>query len=348
MCGRTPLRDPDGERRKVEVRVLTDGEHRVAHYSGVHLCGAVWLCPVCGPTIRQRRAVDLDTGAAEWIRRHGAGSVMLLTLTIPHDAGETLATVLGTVRAGYGKLMAGRAWQADKAQFGVAHYVRAHDCTIGPNGWHPHIHAVLFARRVLRPLELVALQTRLSHRWADAVESQYRRRPSESHGVQLEQARSLTDVNRYVCQVVVGTPDDYTAPVAYEVARGDLKTGRPGHLTPWEVLDKTREPSTRDVASDTWAEWETATKGVHAIRWSKGLRAELGLDVEASDEAIVAEEVGGELVYQFDDITWARISRAPARVTVGVLEAAERQGAEGIRAYLASGGYLVANCHGPP
>lgn len=335
-CGRGCLPDPEGGRRQPEVRVLeAPGGERVAHFAGVFCCGWVWGCPVCGPKVRQKRALELDAAAVKWLDRYGMGSALLLTLTVPHETGQPLAEVLGAVRAGYGRLMAGRAWQDDKRRYGLAHYVRAHDMTLGANGWHPHIHAVLFTRRPLRLEELEQLERRLAGRWADAVEQVYGRRPSLEHGVQLEQARSLKDVNNYVCQVVVGSADDYTAPVAYEVARGDLKTGRrAGQLTPWEVLELTRYPETRDEATDRWLEFERATRGVHAIQWSKGLRAELELEPEATDEALAAEEVGGETVYQFTDFEWYRLTRGPAGAMARVLDAAEDGGGAGVRAYL--------------
>lgn len=323
--------------------MLEENGGRVAHFAGLHLCGAVWLCPVCGPKVRQRRAVELDQAAGRWLERYGAGSVMLLTLTLPHDDGEQLGDVLGAVRKGYGLLMSGRAWQQDKADYGLAHYVRAHDCTYGGNGWHPHVHAVLFSRRGLTPGELERLQRRLATRWADAVETTYRRRPDLEHGVQLEAARSLSDVNRYVCQVVVGERNERTAPVAYEVARGDLKTAsRAGHLTPWQILELTQYPDTRDDAADLWAEWEAATKGVHAIRWSKGLRKELELEPEATDEELAAEEVGGEVAYEFTDLEWYQLTKLSAAATTGVLEAAEKAGGDGVRAWLASVGITRA------
>ena len=54
---------------------------------------------------------------------------MLLTLMLPHDAGDSLRSVLSTVKAAFAALVAGKGWQTDKARFGLAHYIRAHDCT---------------------------------------------------------------------------------------------------------------------------------------------------------------------------------------------------------------------------
>jgi hypothetical protein len=297
----------------------------VAHFAGVQLCGSVWSCPTCGPHIRQERALDADRACGWWLQKWGTGSVMLLTLTLPHDFGEALAELLLTVRASFSALMAGRRWQADKARFALAHYIRAHDATVGENGWHPHIHLVLLAERALSLDELRALELRLYERWAGAVVSRGHKSPSRAHGCQLEQARDRGDVARYVCQVVTGE-EERPRSVALELARGDLKQSRhEGHRSPWEVLAALAE--TGDCADlQLWHEWERATRGVQAIRWSKGLRALVGLGQEQSDEEIVAAEIGGETLYRFSCPEWRAVCET--RGARGeLLELAEEGGA---------------------
>jgi hypothetical protein len=158
--------------------------------------------------------------------------------------------------------VAGRAWQEDKQRFGLVHYVRAHDCTVGPNGWHFHIHVVLLASRSLEALD--ELSNSLFGRWARFVERLGDRPPTREHGLQLEQARNRKAVADYVFQVLSGN-SDRGKPVALEVARGDLKSSKhTGHRTPWEVLADFAE--TGDVDDlELWHEWERATQGVHAI-----------------------------------------------------------------------------------
>ncbi len=340
LCGQAVLRDPERPRQPAdpEIRVGTkdDPTLSVAHFARVQLCGHVWLCPVCGPRIRQVRAADLDEACGRWIDRHGVGSLQLLTLTVPHDYGEELPTVMRSVRSAYSALVAGRAWHEDKSRYGLRHYVRAHDVTYGRNGWHPHIHAVLFAQRPLPADNLRYLERRLTDRWARAVTAHGRRRPNSAFGVQLEQARKRQDVANYVFQVVRNTGDDaaYDAPVAAEVARGDLKTANPGQLTPWQILERTGDALEGGYWAARWSEWETTTQGVHAIRWSKGLRAELEMtQAEQSDDEIVAIEVGGQTVYVFAALDWRRVRSAPGALAQ-LLEAAETGGGAAVAALL--------------
>ena len=328
-CGVCRIRTASNPELKRQA--LEDGS-MVAHFAHVMLCGLIWVCPVCGPKIRQQRAVDLDTACTRWMEEHGTGSVMLLTLTVPHDFGEPLGDLLKTVRESFTSLIAGRAWQDDKLDFGLLHWVRAHDVTVGGNGWHPHLHIVLFSRSALRPSKLVDLEDRLYCRWVRVITNHGNRRPSRQHGIRLEQARSREEAARYVCQVVTGT-EERPVPMAMEVTRGDLKTSsHAGQRTPWQVLgDVAKLGDCVDLR--LWHEWEQATQRVQAIRWSNGLRKAVGLGKEESDAEIVEAVIGGEVVYTFTELEWRALCRkrgARARV----LRLAETGGELAVRRYM--------------
>jgi hypothetical protein len=279
----------------------------VAHIQGTQKCGSVWACPVCSPKIRQQRAADLDRGALRWLQEHGTLSVGLLTLTIPHSEEHSLEQVFGVLRTAFGSLLAGRSWQSVKGRWALAHYVRAYDLTVGKNGWHPHIHAVLFFERPPAEADLTAIEDDLYSRWKAAVLSydyerpfmpgeraSWWRAPTREHGLQLELARSRGDVARYVCQVI-GEHDAEDMPwgMAQEVMRADLKRSRhDGHRSPWQLLgDIAQLGEYADVSQ--WREYEQATKGVQAVRWSKGLRRAVGLMGDVSNSA-AAELLDGK------------------------------------------------------
>jgi hypothetical protein len=251
---------------------------------------------------------------------------------MPHDFGEPLADLLGTIREAFGSVVSGRAWQESKSTFGLAHYIRSHDCTVGPSGWHPHLHIVLFAITRLSASEILELRAKLHSRWEAAVVKRGHRPPSLEHGIHLEQARNRSDVARYVCQVVIGD-DSKPAAVAMEVARGDLKTSKHmGYRTPFEVLASFGESG--DLAElRLWQEWERATHGVHAIRWSNGLRSAISLTAEKTDAEIVAVEIGGELVYTFSGYEWGAVCRARGARS-HILDHAERGGPSAVASYV--------------
>lgn len=333
-CGRYRIGGRDVQLR---LGVQEDGR-KVAHYSGLQTCGAIWTCPVCSPKIRQLRAVDADRACVSWLEQRGAGSLLLLTLTLPHDAGERLADVLASTRRAFSTLVSGRAWQQDKKSFGLRYYIRAHDVTVGPNGWHPHLHLLFFVDCALSADQLDKLRARLFQRWAGAVESLDRRAPTYTHGVVLEAARSRADAARYVCQVVTGE-NDHAQPVAYELARGDLKTSRhAGHRTPWQVLqDYSANHLERD--RQLWQEYEKATRRVNAIRWAVGLRAAVGLaDDDQTDEELAMQEVGGDVLYTFAPNQWRALRDVDGffdrTARAELLEAAEIDGLPGVEWYL--------------
>lgn len=323
------------------VRVRCGEDGAVAHFTGLQLCGAIHVCPVCAPRIRQERANDIDAAASAWLEKNGVGTVLLLTLTMPHGYGERLADLLRTIRASFGALVSGRAWQTLKLAYGLSHYIVSHDTTVGVNGWHPHLHILVFALAELDDDQITALGDAMHTRWKAAIVKRGHDAPSREHGIKLERARSRQDVTRYVSQVskvVAGDAldDSKAVPVALEIARGDLKTSRhAGQRTHWQVLADivarragadewtTALDAEDDRDKALWLEWEQATKGLRAIRWSKGLRVLVGLDVEElSDEAIVAQEIGGIEVHAFSPDEWKAIATTPGGRAL-ILRAAE-------------------------
>ena len=55
------------------------------------------------------------------------------------------------------------------------------------------------------------------------------------------------------------------------MTRGDLKTSRTGSRTPFQILaDYYQTGDTRD--RDLWREYSRVTRGLAAVRWSRGLR----------------------------------------------------------------------------
>jgi hypothetical protein len=286
----------------------------VAHVAGTQRCGSVWLCPVCGPKIRQGRAEELDTVLVRWLKAHGTGTVQLWTLTAPHHSGEPLKDLRQTIRAAWKHIASGRTWREMRARYGIEHTVSALDVTHGPNGWHPHLHIIVLTKNECDDDAVRALLAHVRSRWHTALVQRGRPAPHPIHGAQIERARSRKDVGRYLCQVIGETDDDDKAwSVAQETARTDLKTSRVhGHRTPWQIVQDIRTRRAKhgdwdavDEAADTrdlalWREYEIAMKGARAISFSQGLRAAVGLDVEATDEELAEAEVGGTVVCVID------------------------------------------------
>lgn len=294
----------------IGVRVAPDGTAR-AHFNGPMRCGSVWECAVCALQIRAERASEIER-AASWWRGQGGG-LLMLTLTVRHatwhDGRRSRA---GLVEA-WGSLASGAPWQRWCAAAGLRGWVRALETTHGGNGWHPHLHALLFvAPGATAPAAVAELRAQLAARWGDAVARKLgeEQRPDLAHGCDLRPAH------------VAG----YLSKIALELTAAPSKVARAGgHRTPMQIaLDFLETGDADDL--ELWQAYCRGMKGAKFTEWSRGrmdLRAAAGLGAERSDEEIVAGDEGEE--YTAAEISGAVWDGSRGwRWEVAVLEAAER------------------------
>ena len=64
------------------VGVMFNKSRNKANYSNIMRCANAWGCPVCAAIISEHRKTEVKE-AMDWWKKQG-GSVMLLTLTVPH------------------------------------------------------------------------------------------------------------------------------------------------------------------------------------------------------------------------------------------------------------------------
>ena len=122
---------------------------------------------------------------------------------------------------------------------------------------------------------------------------------AERRRTTLSNVRSRQDVASYTAKLDDGWP------VGRELTRHDLKAGRRHGRTPLEITRRATTGSSRDRV--LWREYETATKGRHAIQWSRGLKARLAV-TEREDEELAAEDQAGEVLAVFEANEWAYIN----------------------------------------
>lgn len=319
---------------------------------GLLKCGRIWFCPVCSAKIRHGRSEEITRAVVAWLRQ--GGRAYLVTFTARHTAADRLADLMDAIQGtraneeagikrapgAYQRLITGAAWAGDKrrksnqegirGRIGYIGMIRATEVTVGQgNGWHPHIHAIVFVggrtegergnKRITGTFDPgeSALQE-----WEDRWRAVWTRqlalidpnfRPSDrctepgctcggkGHGVdfkELQTERDARDLGEYIAKT-----QDGKAP-ALELARGDLKSGRDGNMTPFEVLgrigdlmggvpeDEAAGHGSLDWLLALWAEYETAVGGRRAIEWTRYLRSLLGLvggDTEEDDMDVLFE-----------------------------------------------------------
>jgi hypothetical protein len=146
VCGCSRNIASDG----VVVYRAVDGSN--ARFSNLMTCGSVWACPVCAAKVTEARREELDAAIKAWVSQH-QGSILLMTLTFPHEADMPLAELLEKFANALQKFKNSRAY---KNTFGTPKHpgkyeragsVRSLEVTSGANGWHPHTHDLVFVKR---------------------------------------------------------------------------------------------------------------------------------------------------------------------------------------------------------
>lgn len=356
-CGFAPV----GVSNAVGVRVgpAPDGARR-ASFSGLSTCGSTWACPVCSAKVAGERVGEL--GRAISAHLANGGTAAMLTLTMRHNRTDGLEALWDGLGAAWRAVTSGRAWMDDRSEFGLVGVCRVVEATHGRNGWHLHIHAVLFFDREPEAGTLPALGARLFGRWRDALRRHGFRPPSARHGIDLRMATGEGDglaeyLAKYGSETGVlpdtsGVQSSTAEGLAMEAAGGDFKAARLGNRTPWQVLaDLMTVASSRDLA--VWREWEKVSRGRRRWTWTTALD-EAGMWAvvlaargdERTDEEIAVAEDEAEMVAFITADDW-RTVREIRGLPAAVLLAAELDGFAGVTSALAPFG-VAAWPHAPP
>jgi hypothetical protein len=334
-CGWAEANDGNSQGPQIAAR---DG---VAYWRGVQTCGSIWACPACAAKIRNGRAIEISEFAAEWINR--GNEVYMVTLTAPHDLGMALGALMTLIIKAFTYVIGGRKWVAVRDQLGIAGCIRALEVTHGPNGWHPHLHVLVFVEGQLDAAGRCAFEVHFRDQWGKFVTRRGYRPPSGQHGVKVERCYSGGGAAEYIAKTQDGkSPGN-------EMARADMKTPRSGHRVPFDILAAAGTGEKAELA--LWHEYEKATHRHRAITWSPVLRKlqkEWLAVEEKTDDELAAEVVDGDVVADVSPAALRGISCKPG-LRVGLLEAWEDEGLPGVQALAAAHGFmLTASRVGPP
>jgi len=298
----------------VEGRLTPNG----AYFSGIASCGRIWLCPVCAAKVSARRAEEVSAVLAAHLAAKRGGE--FLTLTLPHQAGDRLEKTRRLAADGWKRVQQGRGWLALKTSLGIVGTIRALEVTVGKNGWHPHVHVIILTARPLVAAEREALRSHAFAAWRTVVVRAGQAAPLPAHTT--IQPVTTAKIGEYATKFGA----------ALELTHGQTKTARGEHRTPFEMLRDFL--STGDEADLLlWQEWERGMRGAKQLTWSRGLKARYAVE-EKSDEALAAEEVGGDVVVTITPTQWRALVRLGLRVRL--LEALEDGGERAAEAMLAS------------
>lgn len=283
-------------------------ETKSASYRGLMKCASVWACPVCSAKITERRRAEISEAVA--------GSpyhVVMVTLTVQHTRGDALVPLLDDLKAAYGHFFSGRPWRRLAAEFGVVGRIRSLEVTNGVNGWHPHIHVLLF---LTGEVSQDALESRLQPIWA-AVVAKHGRYAMQDYGLTVRTGGDV--VATYVAKMGLEEPELTSGEsgwtLTHELVKSVVKQARRGGRTPLQLLADCATGDSR--AGELWLEYYWAFKGQRQLVWSKGLRALLGLDDELTDEEIEGQEEDSAVVLvQLSPAQWRVIVAKRAQAAV--------------------------------
>jgi hypothetical protein len=227
---------------------------------------------VCAAKIGERRRCEVEQGIAA--ARERGWSVLLLTFTFSHGPLDALSGSLGRFLEGQGDMCRSRAYRRLMGLYGAVGTIKALECSVGFNGWHPHRHVLLILDGLISALEVVALEAALFALWAAAA---------GKSGLGMDRRHGLT------VQSTWGAVGDYVAKWGIAAELTKPKMGRGAHLSPFQLLALAADTG-EAAAVSLFREYAEVFKGSKQLRWSNGLRDMLGVGAEKSDEELVEEE----------------------------------------------------------
>jgi len=297
----------------MEVRLR--GANGNAGVAGLQTCGSVWACPCCASKVGIGRTDETEAAIQSWAG--SGGSFYLLTVTMQHHQGQTLADLWDGVSDAWRRFGKDGSVLRTLDALGKAGVHRTTEVTYGAFGWHVHLHVLYFVTGRPGADTAAAAGGRLISRWIAAVEAAGFKALSVGQDWKALQgnADALAQVAGYLHKTEYRRSDRTARGLALEVTRQDLKDGRASR-TPFGILgdivasvEDTGEIPEGDLA--LWQEWEAASFGRRQQVWSPGFRQSLGLGDEATDEELAASDPDGDDLVIIDADEWRRFDRNP-------------------------------------
>lgn len=281
------------------VEVWHSPARQRAYYKNLITCNRVWICPVCAAKISERRRQEItralaardlvavpDTDGRERVVSVPRFYTAMATYTISHKSGEALADVLGRLQAAYRRSWQGRwakAWQKRHRVIGT---LRAIEVTHGVNGWHPHIHLLLFRDSANTEGSIRDMDIEMTLRWQDVTEA-VGASASLDRGVTLSPGDEKAGNYPFKMDIQVDAAIRRWG-IVDELTKYPVKHGRADSRSLWDLL---ADYVGGDVhAGELWIEAQAALRGTMFLRPSNGLWKAL----QAPDSIGSDDEMGKE------------------------------------------------------
>ena len=296
-----------------------------------------------------------------WLK--DGGSCSLMTLTFPHEADMPLVELLEkfgaalthfknsrTYKNMFGTAVAQISQAIDKGkplknviqgEFPRLGTVRSLEVTHGSNGWHPHVHEVLFMEddalvNCNRAHEILAAQ------WCESLlkcglGDRSKINDMLKHGLDIRGGDFVSDyINKFGREPI--EINGWT--ISHEVTKANAKMGKDArqiggtfHWTPFQLLGHATNGD--EKAAALFVEFSKAFEGKRMNYWTNGLKDWFKID-EVEDEDLAAEsateEPDEEFVIRLDREQWKSVLETNARGEL--LAVAAAHGIEGVEQLL--------------
>ena len=266
-----------------------------ANYTNVMRCANAWGCPVCAAIISEHRKCEVKD-AMDWWKKQG-GSVLLLTLTVPHYSDTDIKQLKKDLKKAYGKFFKGvRASKDMFERWQIKHYISCFEITHGINGFHPHYHVLLFVPYSLGKQSLPGIKQDMYKVWKDCCLKAGLDEPSEKHGLDLQAGN---EAGAYVAKWGL----------EHEMTKGHIKKGKENNRTPFDIL-RSYTDSENQADSNLFKLYYFAFKGTRQLNWSKGLKKLVSKAEEKTDQEIVDDTDNvAEMLFKLDIEMWHAVRK---------------------------------------
>ena len=276
------------------VGVMFNKSRNKANYSNIMRCANAWGCPVCAAIISEHRKNEVKE-AMDWWKAQG-GSVLLLTLTVPHYSHTDIKQLKKDLKKAYSKFFKGvRASQNLFSKWMIEHYISCFEITHGENGFHPHYHILLFVPYAVGIGSHIGMEQDMYAVWKDCCTKSGLDEPSEKHGLHLQAGN---DAANYVAKWGL----------EHEMTKGHVKKGKKESRTPFDILRSYQE-SGDETEAKLFRLYYFAFKGQRQLNWSKGLKklSSKGQEEKTDQEIVDDTDNVAEMLFKLDIEIWHAI-----------------------------------------
>lgn len=266
-----------------------------SRFAGLMQCGSGWTCPVCAAKLGEGRRKELTSALVKHVA--AGGRVQLLTLTFPHEHDMPLPEIMAKFDKARQHFKNSRTYKRISTAAARLGNVASMEVTYGQNGFHPHLHELVFVGRSITGesvkneagdmTSISGEAYELASQWVDSL-IKFKLGDESKRSDMMNHALDLRG-GEYAAAYITAMGHEEQWGLQSEVI-GTGKDGKPGSFTPFGLLKLSIQGEEIRVAGawvdpgQKFKEFADEFHGKRLLNWSRGLRDHFGLADEAKAE----------------------------------------------------------------